>query len=309
LISNQLNDEQGAKFRLLRAAQSLYVEHGYEAMSLRMIAGHAQANPALVSYYFGSKEALMRELMIGCLDRLNQERLHLLAICERQVGASTISASAVLGALIIPALRMKQETEEEYARIQLLLRAYGDSSPVIRGYLKESHGSIARRFFKAFTRALPQLPRRELSTRLRLGLKALGYVMAGANLAELAYAICMGEPVSESLVMTRLLVFVSPILTTPFRDPTRDRVVEQVVEQVVATAEVVEPELQTDEAQAGEQKTSRGGRPGTDRSLFRSMAEVMSPAMSSEAGAVAAAAFDDGADADYPPAHRVEWFA
>lgn len=297
---NQLNDEQGARFRLLRAAEALYVEHGYEAMSLRMIAGLAQANPALVSYYFGSKEALMRELMTSCLNRLNQERLHLLAACEQHGGRSAITAPAVLGALIIPVLRMRRDSIEERTRIQLLLRAYGDSSPVIRSYLKDSHQSISARFFKAFTRALPDLPRRELSTRLRLGLKALACVMAGANLGELACAICMGEPVSDSLVMTRLLVFVTPILTTPFRDAQRDRQVEQVVDQVVAAAEVVEPEVQ-----AGLHK---GARPG-DRGLFRAVAEVTAPALSGELEAMAAAAFDEATEADYPPARRVEWFA
>lgn len=304
-MSNQLNDEQNAKVRLLRAAQELYVEHGYEAMSLRMIAAAAQANPALVSYYFGNKEALMRELMTGCLDRLNQERLRLLTACEGDGGANAISAPAVLGSLIIPVLRMSRDSVEELMRVRFLLRAYGDSSSVIRAYLKDSHRAISSRFFRAFTRALPQLPRRELSTRLRLGLKALAYVMAGANLGELACAICMGEPVSDALVMTRLLVFVTPILTTPFRDPTRDRQVEQVVEQVVATAEVIDPELPLD----SEHSASRGGRPAPDRGLFRSSTEVTYPAMPREKDAMAASAFDEVATAAGPSTRRVEWFA
>lgn len=299
-MSNQFNDEQGTKFRLLRAAAQLYVEHGYEAMSLRMIAARAQANPALVSYYFGSKDALMRELMMAYLHRLNQERLHLLAACEQDSGKEAITAPAVLGSLIIPVLRVGQGSDEEIMRIRLLLRAYGDSSPVIRSYLKESHQSISARFFKAFTRALPTLPRRELSTRLRLGLKALACVMAGANLGELACAICMGEPVSDSLVMTRLLVFVTPILTTPFRDAQRDRQVAQVVDQVVAAAEVVEPELQAE--------LQKGAR-AADRGLFRADAEVTAPARSSGRDVVAASAIDESAEAVYPPARRVEWVA
>ena len=302
-MSNQLNDEQGTKFRLLHAAQALYVEHGYEATSLRMIAGLAQANPALVSYYFGSKEALMRELMTACLDRLNRQRLHLLAICESHRGAGAISAPAVLGSLIIPVLRMSSDSLEEHMRIRLLLRAYGDSSPVIRGYLKDSHRSISSRFFRAFTRALPHLPRRELSTRLRLGLKALAYVMAGANLGELACAICMGEPVSDALVMTRLLVFVTPILTTPFRDPARDRQVENVVEQVVAMAHTIDPDPSADRPEAAGRDVS--GRAATDRGLFRPRAE----ATSCEEEAATTAAFDEVAHVSYPPARRAGWFA
>ena len=306
-MSNQLNDEQGTKFRLLHAAQALYVEHGYEAMSLRMIAGLAQANPALVSYYFGNKEALMRELITAQLDRLNRERLLLLAACERHGGEAAISAAAILGALIIPVLRMRHDGAEEHARIRLLLRAYGESSPVIRGYLKASHRSIASRFFKAFTRALPALPRRELGVRVRLGLNALAGVMAGANLSELACAICMGEPVSDALVATRLLVFVSPILTTPLHDRQRDREVEQVVRQVLAVAEAADPDTGTGLLPADGSKLPRAGKTPIDRALFDTVAEARPPGRSRELEAVAASAFDEVALAAAPSAARTGW--
>lgn len=309
-MSNQLNDEQGTKFRLLHAAQALYVEHGYEAMSLRMIAGLAQANPALVSYYFGNKEALMRELITAQLDRLNRERLLLLAACERHGGEAAISAAAILGALIIPVLRMRHDGAEEHARIRLLLRAYGESSPVIRGYLKASHRAIAPRFFKAFTRALPALPRRELGVRVRLGLNALAGVMAGANLSELACAICMGEPVSDALVATRLLVFVSPILTTPLHDRQRDREVEQVVQQVLAVAEAADPDAGTGTGSlsADGSKSPRAGKTPIDRALFDAVAEARPPARSRELEVVAASAFDEVALAAAPSAARAGWF-
>ncbi len=70
--------------RLLAAAESLFVEYGYEAMSLRQITAKAHANLAAVNYHFGSKEALMHELLSQRLDRLNLERLNLLSSCEKQ---------------------------------------------------------------------------------------------------------------------------------------------------------------------------------------------------------------------------------
>lgn len=314
-MSNQLNDEQGTRSRLLHAAQALYVEHGYEAMSLRMIAGRAQANPALVSYYFGSKEALIGELIAAHLHRLNQERLQLLAACESHGGEAATSVAAILGALIIPVLRMRHDSAEEHARIRLLLRAYGESSPVIRGYLEASHRAIAPRFFKAFTRTLPALPRRELGVRVRLGLKALAAVMGGANLSELACAICMGEPVSDALVTTRLLVFVSPILITPLHDPQRDREVEQVVRQVLAVAEAAGTDIGSDagpETGAGSppvqgNRPSRTGRTPVDRAPFGAAADAEPAAKAREREAIAASAFEEVALVAAPPAGRMEW--
>ncbi|WP_323135395.1 helix-turn-helix domain-containing protein, partial [Dyella silvatica] len=94
--------------RLLEAAESLFIERGYEAMSLRQITSRADANLAAVNYHFGSKEFLMQELLSKRLDRLNQERLQLLSVCEQQ-GEGVLDASAVLSVLFVPALRLSRD--------------------------------------------------------------------------------------------------------------------------------------------------------------------------------------------------------
>ena len=43
------------KDRLLGAAEALFMEHGFEATSLRAITAAAGANLAAVNYHFGSK--------------------------------------------------------------------------------------------------------------------------------------------------------------------------------------------------------------------------------------------------------------
>ena len=48
------------KDRILDAAEALFMEHGFEATSLRQITTHAEVNLAAVSYHFGSKERLYR---------------------------------------------------------------------------------------------------------------------------------------------------------------------------------------------------------------------------------------------------------
>ena len=46
--------------RILDAAERLFVEHGFEGTSMRMITGAANANLAAVNYHFGSKDALIQ---------------------------------------------------------------------------------------------------------------------------------------------------------------------------------------------------------------------------------------------------------
>jgi AcrR family transcriptional regulator len=52
-----------AKQRLLEAASKLFAENGLEGTSVRDISGAAGLNLSLVSYYFGGKEGLYKELI------------------------------------------------------------------------------------------------------------------------------------------------------------------------------------------------------------------------------------------------------
>ena len=57
--------------RILDAAEALFVEHGLEATSMRMITALAGVNLAAVNYHFGSKENLIQEVFRRRLGELN----------------------------------------------------------------------------------------------------------------------------------------------------------------------------------------------------------------------------------------------
>jgi len=75
------------KSRILDAAETLFIECGYEAMSLRQITSRAEVNLAAVNYHFGSKESLIHSMLSRRLDRLNQERVKLLDRFDEMLGA------------------------------------------------------------------------------------------------------------------------------------------------------------------------------------------------------------------------------
>ncbi|MCX4728509.1 TetR family transcriptional regulator [Streptomyces sp. NPDC090052] len=56
-------DAQGTRRLLLDAAAKLFAERGYEAATVRDIAALAGVNQALLFRYFGSKQALLTEVM------------------------------------------------------------------------------------------------------------------------------------------------------------------------------------------------------------------------------------------------------
>jgi AcrR family transcriptional regulator len=62
-----------ASLKILNAAESLFAVQGYEGTSTRDIARVSGANIAMISYYFGSKEALFQQLVSRRLGTCVQE--------------------------------------------------------------------------------------------------------------------------------------------------------------------------------------------------------------------------------------------
>src|SRR2546421_11480132 len=56
--------ESFAREKILKAAEMAFAEHGYAGTSLREIVKRAHVTQALVTYYFGSKEALFKEIFM-----------------------------------------------------------------------------------------------------------------------------------------------------------------------------------------------------------------------------------------------------
>jgi AcrR family transcriptional regulator len=70
------NDKQ---LQILRVAENLFAEKGFEGASVRDIAENAGVNVAMISYYFGSKERLMEAIFE---ERMNFIRLRIEALVK-----------------------------------------------------------------------------------------------------------------------------------------------------------------------------------------------------------------------------------
>ena len=92
------------KDRILDAAESLFMEHGFEATSLRSITAAAGVNLAAVNYHFGSKEELFQAVLTRRLDPMNQERLDLLSALERAAAPRPVACEQILSAMFVPAV-------------------------------------------------------------------------------------------------------------------------------------------------------------------------------------------------------------
>ena len=205
------------KDRILDVAEALFVAHGFEAASLRAITATAAVNLAAVNYHFGSKEELFEAVLTRRLDPMNQRRLDLLAELERDAGDAPVPCEKILAALFLPALELARDPKRGGADfLRLLGRAYADPAPFVRHFLSGQYAPMIQRFKAAFGRALPQLPKRELSWRLHFIMGALSYTLAGTDALKLIAEITATRHANDDeLLLRRLAPFLLAGLTSP----------------------------------------------------------------------------------------------
>ena len=61
--------------RILKAAERLFAERGYDATSVRAIVGKARVNQAAINYHFAGKEGLYREVLRTAFHALTEQQL------------------------------------------------------------------------------------------------------------------------------------------------------------------------------------------------------------------------------------------
>jgi AcrR family transcriptional regulator len=202
--------------RIFDAAEALFLEHGFDGTSLRMVTARARANLAAVNYHFGGKEGLFREMLARRLDPLHEARLALLA--ERRQGArgAALDCEQVIAAMFMPALALARDSARGGADfLRLLGRAYVDPSPVVRDFLSGRYASTIETFKEAFAAALPDIPRRELAWRLHFMMGALAYTLAGADAWRLIAALNPVETDNDERLLRRLAPFLIAGLKAP----------------------------------------------------------------------------------------------
>src|SRR5215813_4950612 len=214
-----INEGRGStatKPRILDAAEALFMEHGFEATSLRSITAAAGVNLAAVNYHFGSKEELFQAVLTRRLDPMNQERVDLLSALEKAAAPAAVPCEQILSAMFVPALRLARDPErggKDFLR--LLGRAYADPAPFIRQFLSAQYAVMIGRFKAAFARALPELPPKELSWRLHFIMGALSYTLAGTDALKLIAELTPAESRNDEMLLRRLAPFLLAGLQSP----------------------------------------------------------------------------------------------
>jgi AcrR family transcriptional regulator len=151
-----------ARARLVEAASELFVRKGFSGVSIREIADGAEANSALISYYFGDKQGLFMEVFKAAAEPINAERM---ARFDRLAAAKKVTIEGLVEAWIAPMFEGVPASQEiPVAALSLSLNTeYGKLSEQM---IVEMYDTMNARFLDLLEGCLPGVSRATLVWRL-----------------------------------------------------------------------------------------------------------------------------------------------
>ncbi len=204
--------EIDTRTRILDAAENLFVEHGLDATTMRMITADAKANLAAVNYHFGSKEALIEAVFRRRLTWLNEQRIAALDVLEAEAQGAPLKPRQIVESFFGVAIRLAASSPGGKTFMRLLGRTYTEPTEFVRRFLAEEYAAVIARYNEAFFKALPDVPKEEFLWRFHFMMGALSYAVSGTD------ALRMLGPIDDSdpeALYTRLMSFLIGGLRAP----------------------------------------------------------------------------------------------
>jgi AcrR family transcriptional regulator len=202
--------------RILNAAEELFMQHGFEGTSMRLLTAKAGVNLAAVNYHFGSKDALIEALFRRRLDPMNAARIA--ELDKLEAGGHAPSPEGIIRAFITPGLRLMEDAKgggRNFAR--LLGRTYTEPNKAVRALIGQMYAPAMQRYKAALERALPHMPREELVWRLHFMFGTLAYTLAATDTVQLIAGCKPEDRYDARLLEERLTAFLAAGLNAPLK--------------------------------------------------------------------------------------------
>jgi AcrR family transcriptional regulator len=206
--------------RILDAAEELFMQHGFEATSMRLLTAKAGVNLAAVNYHFGSKLALIEAVFRRRLDPMNLARIAELDQLEAQSRAA--APEEIIRAFLSPTLELVEDAKGGGRNfIRLLGRAYTEPAKPVRQLIGQMHAPVMDRNTRALARALPHMPNEELVWRMHFMFGTLAYTLAATDTVQLIAGCKPEDRYDARLLEDRLAAFLNAGLNAPLNNVIR----------------------------------------------------------------------------------------
>ncbi len=211
------DEEDGTRDRILRTAERLFAERGFNGVSVRELAAAAQVNIASIGYHFDNKEGLLSEVYRRHCEPMIEERLRGLEAASRLRGKARVMA--IIEAFIRPALQ-QVEVEEGETFIRLRAVLSGENSELLEKLVAQNFDQSSTAFIDELCECLPHLSRTDVCWRFHFLLGTIYYTAAGPHRIH-AFSNGRCDPADTEEVIKELVPFMTRAFYAPATKPQR----------------------------------------------------------------------------------------
>ena len=199
--------ESGSKRRLMDAAEQLFAEKGFEAVSIRDITGLVKTNIAAVNYHFGNRESLLEMVMMRYMLPVTEERFARLEALERKWPGKIVPLEEIIDALVRPLIGQMRKSElSERLFYKLIGRIFAIQGDELPPRIDDLLRQVFERFSKAFARALPTVPGDELAWRFHFLVGGIIHLLTHQEVLHRLSGGASGTPTMEA-TLSRFIRF------------------------------------------------------------------------------------------------------
>jgi len=169
---------------ILLAAEKLFAQHGYHAVTIRQIADEASVPLALVGYYFGPKHELFGAIFEHWSHTIEERLAGLRAVRNDPDDPRTLPR--IIEAFIAPVLAMRASAEGEYYAL-LVARELGHATEEADRVMRTYFDPLAMAYIDALQIALPHATRGQIAWGYQFALGALLHHLCDSRVERLSH--------------------------------------------------------------------------------------------------------------------------
>ena len=143
--------------RIMKAAERLFADKGYDGTSIRAIVAKARVNQAAINYHFGGKDGLYREVLRTAFRSMTQDQV------AHAEDVKTMSREEALGAFIRRQLHPLMARDESSRHMRIFNWETVRPTPVLRSLVAEEAAPFMNSAVEIVRQFLPEADRRTLT--------------------------------------------------------------------------------------------------------------------------------------------------
>jgi len=201
------------KTKILDVAEKLFAEVGIHATSIRQIVKEAGVNVASLHYHFGSKEAVIHEIITRRLRPINEAKQKRLEEIEQESTITPPDLEAILRAFIEPHIHMQKVAGDKVKILMKLMVQIEDDAHRLKVMQDPLIMDVFNRFLSTLQTILPHLSHSELIWRFKFMIFCMHAIMVQHPIPE--NSNIEGEEENTEDIINHVITFLKAGFSAP----------------------------------------------------------------------------------------------